>query len=84
MTRSTPCWPQKDRWYPIATCNFIKKADCGHHGPGDPLCLPGEKTVDKCCDRNLTGVNCTAEFAIQNFMATKNLYGKANGAFFYQ
>lgn len=40
--------------------------------------------MDKCCDRNLTGVNCTAEFAIQNFMATKNLYGKANGAFFYQ
>ena len=32
----------------------------------------------------LTGVNCVADIAYQCFMAAKNLYGKANGTFFYQ
>ena len=32
----------------------------------------------------LSGVNCTPELAQKSFMATKNLYGKADGIFFYQ
>ena len=34
--------------------------------------------------RYLSGVNCTPELAQKSFMATKNLYGKADGIFFYQ
>ena len=29
-------------------------------------------------------MNCVADIAYQCFMAAKNLYGKANGIFFYQ
>ena len=31
----------------------------------------------------LSGINCGAEVAQQSFLATKNLYGKAGGTFFY-
>ena len=31
----------------------------------------------------LTGVNCMADLAYQSFLATKNLYGKASGTWFY-
>lgn len=31
----------------------------------------------------LSGINCGAEVAQQSFMATKNLYSKASGTFFY-
>ncbi|MBS6372430.1 MAG: relaxase/mobilization nuclease domain-containing protein [Oscillospiraceae bacterium] len=34
--------------------------------------------------RYLSRVNCTPELAQKSFMATKNLYGKADGIFFYQ
>ena len=42
-----------------------------------------KKTVDLDGRRYLSGVNCGAEVAQQSFMATKNLYGKASGTFFY-
>ena len=40
--------------------------------------------MDETGRRYLSGVNCTPELAQKSFMATKNLYGKANRTFFYQ
>ena len=42
-----------------------------------------KKAVDLDGRKYLSGVNCGAEVAQQSFMATKNLYGKASGTFFY-
>ena len=42
-----------------------------------------QKTVDTDGARYLTGVNCMADLAYQSFLATKNLYGKASGTWFY-
>ena len=43
-----------------------------------------KKTMDETGRRYLSGINCTPELAQKSFMATKNLYGKASGTFFYQ
>ena len=43
-----------------------------------------KKTIDQKGNRYLTGVNCVADVAMQSFMATKHLYGKDTGTFFYQ
>lgn len=43
-----------------------------------------KKTIDEKGNRYLTGVNCVADVAMQSFMATKHLYGKDTGTFFYQ
>ena len=43
-----------------------------------------KKTMAETGRRYLSGVNCTPELAQKSFMATKNLYGKADGIFFYQ
>ena len=43
-----------------------------------------KKTMDETGRRYLSGINCTPELALKSFLATKNLYGKANGTFFYQ
>ena len=43
-----------------------------------------KKTMDEKGHRYLTGVNCVADVAMQSFMATKHLYGKDTGTFFYQ
>ena len=43
-----------------------------------------KKTMDEEGNRYLTGVNCVADVAMQSFMATKRLYGKDTGTFFYQ
>ena len=42
-----------------------------------------QKTVDTDGTRYVTGVNCAADLAYQSFQATKNLYGKASGTWFY-
>ena len=42
-----------------------------------------QKTVDTDGTRYLTGVNCMADLACQSFLATKNLYSKASGTWFY-
>lgn len=42
-----------------------------------------KKAVDLDGRKYLSGVNCGAEVAQQSLMATKNLYGKASGTFFY-
>ena len=43
-----------------------------------------KKTMDETGRRYLSGINCTPELAQKSFLATKNLYGKASGTFFYQ
>jgi hypothetical protein len=40
--------------------------------------------TDESCVRLISGKDCCAETAFQEFMLTKNSYGKANGVFFYQ
>ena len=48
-------------------------------------CMQEYKTFDNKSKRQLvSGVNCDGANAFQEFMATKKVYGKANGVFFYQ
>ena len=70
----------------MATCSFIKesKQTAGAMKGVMHYVSQGKKTLDKDGTRYLTGVNCVADVTYQSFMATKNLYGKANGTFFYQ
>ena len=41
------------------------------------------KTLDENGRRYLSGVNCIGESAYEEFMATKNLFGKRKGTYFY-
>ena len=41
------------------------------------------KTLDKNGHRYLSGVNCIGSAAYEEFMATKNLYRKRNGVYYY-
>ena len=70
----------------MATCSFIKerKQTAGSMGRVIQYVSQPKKTVDEEGNRYLTGVNCVADVAMQSFMATKWLYGKDNGTFFYQ
>ena len=47
-------------------------------------CVQEKKTVDKNGRQYAGGVNCLGQHAYEEFMATKNLYGKASGTYFYQ
>lgn len=47
-------------------------------------CVQEKKTVDSNGRQYVGGVNCLGTHAYDEFMATKNLYGKACGAYFYQ
>ena len=47
-------------------------------------CVQEKKTVDKNGRQYVGGVNCLGRHAYEEFMATKNLYGKACGTYFYQ
>ena len=69
----------------MATCSFIKesKQTAGAMGRVLRYVSQEKKTVDLDGRKYLSGVNCGAEVAQQSFMATKNLYGKASGTFFY-
>lgn len=69
----------------MATCSFIKESKQTADAMGRVLRYVSQekKTVDLDGRRYLSGVNCGAEVAQQNFMATKNLYSKASGTFFY-
>ena len=66
-------------------CSFIKesKQTAGAMGRVLRYVSQEKKTVDPDGRKYLSGVNCGAEVAQQSFMATKNLYGKAGGTFFY-
>ena len=69
----------------MATCSFIKesKQTAGAMGRVLHYVSQEKKTVDLDGHKYLSGINCGAEVAQQSFMATKNLYGKASGTFFY-
>ena len=47
-------------------------------------CVQEKKTVDENGRQYVGGVNCLGRHAYEEFMATKNLYGKASGTYFYQ
>ena len=47
-------------------------------------CVQEKKTVDENGRQYVGGVNCLGRHAYEEFMATKNLYGKACGTYFYQ
>lgn len=47
-------------------------------------CVQKKKTVDENGRQYVGGVNCLGRHAYEEFMATKNLYGKACGTYFYQ
>lgn len=47
-------------------------------------CVQEKKTVDENGRQYVGGVNCLGMHAYDEFMATKNLYGKASGTYFYQ
>ena len=47
-------------------------------------CVQEKKTVDENRRQYVGGVNCLGRHAYEEFMATKNLYGKACGTYFYQ
>ena len=69
----------------MATCSFIKesKQTVGAMGRVLRYVSQEKKTVDPDGREYLSGINCGAEVAQQSFMATKNLYSKASGTFFY-
>lgn len=69
----------------MATCSFIreKKQTAGAMGGVLRYVAQEQKTMDTDGTRYLTGVNCMADLAYQSFLATKNLYGKASGTWFY-
>ena len=69
----------------MATCSFIRehKQTAGAMGRVLRYVSQEKKAVDLDGRKYLSGVNCGAEVAQQSFMATKNLYGKASGTFFY-
>lgn len=47
-------------------------------------CVQEKKTVDENGRQYIGGVNCLGQHAYEEFMATKNLYGKVCGTYFYQ
>ena len=47
-------------------------------------CAQEKKTVDENGRQYVGGVNCLGTHAYDEFMATKNLYGKTSGTYFYQ
>jgi hypothetical protein len=69
----------------MATCNYIKEAKQTAGAMGGVLryIAQEKKTVDEDGRRYLTGINCVTDLAYQSFMATKNLYHKTDGAYFY-
>ena len=70
----------------MATVIFIKESKqtpsamrgCIHY------CVQEKKTVDENGRQYVGGVNCLGTHVYDEFMATKNLYGKASGTYFYQ
>lgn len=47
-------------------------------------CVQEKKTIGENGRQYVCGVNCLGQHAYEEFMATKNLYGKACGTYFYQ
>jgi len=69
----------------MATCNYIpaKKQTRGAMRAVIRYVSQDMKTLDERGHRYLTGINCLASAAVDEFMATKNLYGKRDGVMYY-
>jgi len=69
----------------MATCNYIpaKKQTCSAMQAVIRYVSQDMKTLDERGRRYLTGINCLASAAVDEFMATKNLYGKRDGVMYY-
>ena len=66
----------------MATCNYIpaKKQNQSAMRAVIRYVSQDAKTLDENGYRYLTGINCLGQAAYEEFMATKNLYGKRSGA----
>ena len=69
------------RWRRVALSRRVSRPSAPWAGCS--VTLPGEKDGGSRWAEYLSGINCGAEVAQQSFMATKNLYSKASGTFFY-
>ena len=69
----------------MATCNYIqaKKQNQSSMRAVIRYVSQNAKTLDEGGQRYLSGINCSGESAYDEFMATKNLYGKQSGIFYY-
>ena len=69
----------------MATCNYIqaKKQNQSSMRAVIRYVSQDAKTLDEGGQRYLSGINCSGESAYDEFMATKNLYGKQSGIFYY-
>ena len=68
----------------MATCNYIretKQNPSSMKAVIDYVSQDG-KTLGESGVRYLTGINCLGSAAYQEFMATKNLFGKRKGTHF--
>lgn len=70
----------------MATVTYIKEQKQSPSAMAGVLayCSQALKTVDENGRRYLSGVNCTGENALQEFLLTKQSYGKTDGINFYQ
>jgi len=69
----------------MATCNYIQESKQNPSSMKAVIDYVSQdaKTLDQNGRRYLSGVNCIGESAFEEFMATKNLFGKRKGTYFY-
>ena len=70
----------------MATCNFIRESHQNASAMRAVIRYVSQekKTVDTDGRRYLSGVGCGGTCAYDEFLATKNLYRKTDGVWFYQ
>ena len=69
----------------MATCNYIKAKKQNQSAMRAVIRYVSQdaKTLDENGHRYLSGINCLGQAAYDEFMATKNLYGKRSGVYYY-
>lgn len=69
----------------MATCNYIKAKKQNQSAMRAVIRYVSQdaKTLDENGYRYLSGINCIGAAAYDEFMATKNLYGKRSGVYYY-
>ena len=69
----------------MATCNYIKAKKQNQSAMRAVIRYVSQdaKTLDENGYRYLSGINCIGSAAYDEFMATKNLYGKRSGVYYY-
>ena len=69
----------------MATCNYIKAKKQNQSAMRAVIRYVSQdaKTLDEDGHRYLSGINCIGDAAYDEFMATKNLYGKRSGVYYY-